>query len=133
MAMSAFTGGFISTYHQTIRCMSQPYVAPEGALIRLQGCQTDSNGRPGLPCELCQSRSPTDGMALLFVSLNVCFRLPHPTPFPPPAHPTPPLSRRQPTPPLSCCQPTPTDVICDITAIEKYLKYLGHSSMLLSS
>ena len=24
------------------------------------------NGRPGLPCELCPSGSPTDGTALLF-------------------------------------------------------------------
>ena len=31
------------------------------------GCQTDSNGRPGLPGELCQYGSPTDGIALPFV------------------------------------------------------------------
>ena len=31
------------------------------------GCQTDSNGRPGLPSELCQSGSPTDGTALPFL------------------------------------------------------------------
>ena len=31
------------------------------------GCQTDSNGRAGLPSQLCQSGSPTDGTALPFV------------------------------------------------------------------
>ena len=39
------------------------------------GAKTDSNSRPGLPCELCQSRSPTDGTALPF-ALNVFFSLP---------------------------------------------------------
>ena len=31
------------------------------------GCQTDSDGRPGPPFELCQSGSPTDGTALPFL------------------------------------------------------------------
>ena len=31
------------------------------------GCQTDSNDRPGLSSELCQSWLPTDGTALPFV------------------------------------------------------------------
>ena len=31
------------------------------------GCQTDSDGRPGLPSELCQSGSPTDAIALPIV------------------------------------------------------------------
>ena len=39
-------------------------VAPEGHCM---GYQTDSNGKPGLPCELCQYGSPTDGTALRFV------------------------------------------------------------------
>ena len=30
------------------------------------GCQTGSDGRPGLPCELCQSGSLTDGKPLPF-------------------------------------------------------------------
>ena len=30
------------------------------------GCQTDSDGRPGLPCELYQSGSLTDGKPLPF-------------------------------------------------------------------
>ena len=45
------------------------------------GCQTDSDGRPGLPSELCQSGSPTDGTALPFVF--ECFSLPM-APHPPP-------------------------------------------------
>ena len=40
-------------------------VAPEGQ--DCMECQTDSNGRPGLPYELCQSGSPTDGTTLRFV------------------------------------------------------------------
>ena len=32
------------------------------------GCQTDSDGRLGLPGELCPAGSPTDGTALPFVS-----------------------------------------------------------------
>ena len=43
------------------------YVVPEGHQQDRTGCQTGSNGRPGLPCELCQSGSPTDGTVLPFV------------------------------------------------------------------
>ena len=35
--------------------------------IDCMGCQTDFNGRPGLPSELCQSGLPTDGAALPIV------------------------------------------------------------------
>ena len=72
------------------------YVAPEGH--DCMGCKTDSNGRPGLPCELCQSRSPTDGIALLFDACLSPTLAPHPL-----------------------LPPNPIDAIHDITAIEKKL------------
>ena len=52
------------------------------------GCQTDSDGRLGLPGGLCPAGSPTDGTALPFVSecllWPACGSPPAPTAHPPP-------------------------------------------------
>ena len=48
-------------------CISWPVWPLRGTNKTAWGCQTDSNGRPGLPSKLCQSGSPTDGTALPFV------------------------------------------------------------------
>ena len=56
------------------------------------GCQTDSDGRPGLPYELCRSGSLTDGKPLSFefeCLLYPAYGSPpapttHPIPLPPP-------------------------------------------------
>ena len=79
MARFAFTGGLfpILSNHEGdfMAC-----VDPERHQYDYIGCQTDSNGRPGLPCELCQSSSPTVVKALPFIvaqhcrlCLNVCY------------------------------------------------------------
>ena len=47
-------------------CISWP-VWPLRGINKTAWCQADSNGKLGLPCELCQSGSPTDGTALSFV------------------------------------------------------------------
>ena len=72
----------------------------------LMGCQTDSNSRPGLTCELCQPGSLTDGTALPFVLECLLY----------PAWPTAP----HPSPP-------PLDSISDITAVEKLPQKPGAS------
>ena len=55
------------------------------------GCQTDSDGRLGLPGELCPAGSPTDGTALPFVSECLLWPAygspPAPTANPTPSHP----------------------------------------------
>ena len=54
-------------------------VAPEG-LHDCMGCQTDSNGQRGLPCELCYLLMAQHCR----LCLNVCFNLPTAPHLPPP-------------------------------------------------
>ena len=53
---------------QTTRVHFMACVAPEGHYNKTAWSAKLIliNGRPGLPCELCPSGSPTDGTALLF-------------------------------------------------------------------
>ena len=70
-------------------CLSWPLWPLRGInKTACMGCQTDSDGRPGLPCELCRSGSLTDGKALPFEF--ECLLYPaYGSPPAPTTHPTP--------------------------------------------